>query len=223
MYPIYVRSDLAWEAVELEHLHQYLRRVRLLYANVAELIVLHEPAADLYGPHWSTTGRGVPDDTSPDEAVYLPGRNVLLSAKALLWCHLHGVESLALGVLASNPFPDASTEFFALLPFGVDYLSVTQAGTGGFLGEESAFLASTLLELGTYVGRDVFVVVTLRPPTGESGAANPIGGVRAEWAIDRDWTLEMFHEDRLLRSRVFIAQDLAGRAIGVFFVREWAY
>jgi 7-cyano-7-deazaguanine synthase len=113
VYPIYVRSDLAWEAVELEHLHQYLRRVRRRYANIAELTVLHEPAADLYGLHWSTTGRGVPDETSPDEAVYLPGRNVLLSAKALLWCHLHRVETLALGVLASNPFPDASPEFFA--------------------------------------------------------------------------------------------------------------
>ena len=113
VYPIYVRSDLAWEAVELEHLHQYLRRVRLLYSNIAKLTVLHQPAGDLYGEHWSTTGRSVPDDTSPDEAVYLPGRNVLLSAKALLWCHLHGVESLALGVLASNPFPDASPEFFA--------------------------------------------------------------------------------------------------------------
>jgi 7-cyano-7-deazaguanine synthase len=114
VYPIYIRSDLAWEAVELEHLHQYLRRVRPLYANIAELIVLHQPAADLYGQHWSTTGLGVPDDISPDEAVYLPGRNVLLSAKALLWCHLHDVESLALGVLASNPFPDASPEFFAM-------------------------------------------------------------------------------------------------------------
>jgi 7-cyano-7-deazaguanine synthase len=113
VYPIYIRADLAWEAVELEHLHQYLQRVRRLYPNIAELIVLHQPAADLYGQHWSTTGRGVPDAASPDEAVYLPGRNVLLSAKALLWCHLHGVESLALGVLASNPFPDASPEFFA--------------------------------------------------------------------------------------------------------------
>ena len=113
VHPIYIRSDLAWETAELEHLRQYLRRLRPLYSNIAELIVLHEPAADLYGPHWSTTGHGVPDDTSPDEAVYLPGRNVLLTAKALLWCHLHGVESLALGVLASNPFPDASPEFFA--------------------------------------------------------------------------------------------------------------
>ena len=113
VYPLYIRSDLAWEAVELEHLHQYLRGVRPLYSNIAELVVLHQPAADLYGAHWSTTGRGVPDHTSSEEDVYLPGRNVLLSAKALLWCHLHDVESLALGVLASNPFPDASQEFFA--------------------------------------------------------------------------------------------------------------
>ncbi|MFT3881015.1 MAG: 7-cyano-7-deazaguanine synthase [Gemmatales bacterium] len=37
----------------------------------------------------------------------------MLTLKGLLWCHLHQVSQLALGVLGSNPFPDASTEFFA--------------------------------------------------------------------------------------------------------------
>ena len=31
----------------------------------------------------------------------------------MLWCHLHGVPELALATLASNPFPDATPEFFA--------------------------------------------------------------------------------------------------------------
>lgn len=115
VHPIYIRSDLRWEAVELEHLQRHLRRLRPVYSNIADLVVLHQPAADLYGQHWSTTGEGVPEEGSPESAVYLPGRNVLLCAKALLWCHLHGVDVLALGVLASNPFPDASPEFFATL------------------------------------------------------------------------------------------------------------
>ena len=55
----------------------------------------------------------MPDADSPDEAVYLPGRNVLLLSKALVWCHLHDVPALALAVLAANPFPDATPEFFA--------------------------------------------------------------------------------------------------------------
>jgi 7-cyano-7-deazaguanine synthase len=115
VHPLYIRADLAWEADELAHLQEYVRRVRQRFPNIAELVMLHQPTADLYGQHWSTTGKDVPDATTPDEAVYLPGRNVLLSVKALLWCHLHGVGSLALGVLASNPFPDASPTFFAAL------------------------------------------------------------------------------------------------------------
>ena len=50
---------------------------------------------------------------SADDAVYLPGRNALLLVKAAVWCRLHGVGELALAVLRSNPFADATPEFFA--------------------------------------------------------------------------------------------------------------
>jgi 7-cyano-7-deazaguanine synthase len=76
------------------------------------LVVLDQPVADVYGPHWSITGLDVPDAQSADEAVFLPGRNVLLLAKPLLWCHLHNVPALALGTLQTNPFPDATAVFF---------------------------------------------------------------------------------------------------------------
>ena len=49
---------------------------------------------------------------TPDEAVFLPGRNVLLLAKALLWCHLHEVPVVAMALLEANPFPDATPAFF---------------------------------------------------------------------------------------------------------------
>ena len=81
-------------------------------AALQPLVVLEQPVADVYGPHWSVTGRAVPDADTPDEAVFLPGRNVLLLAKALLWCHLRGVPAVALGALDSNPFPDATPAFF---------------------------------------------------------------------------------------------------------------
>lgn len=111
--PIYIRAGLAWEEVELEYLRMYHAALWLKYPNVQPLVVLDEPTGDLYGRHWSTTGEQVPDASTPDEAVYLPGRNLLLTLKGLLWCHLHQVSQLALGVLGSNPFPDASPEFFA--------------------------------------------------------------------------------------------------------------
>ena len=57
----------------------------------------------------------MPDDKTPDEAVFLPGRNVLLLAKPLVWCHLNKVPELALAPLGSNPFADATAEFFTAI------------------------------------------------------------------------------------------------------------
>jgi 7-cyano-7-deazaguanine synthase len=119
VHPLYVRNGLHWEEVEREHLGRFLAAVS--GPALRPLHVLDEPAADLYGDHWSVTGRGVPEAGSPDEAVFLPGRNVLLLAKALLWCHLHGVAAVALGSLATNPFPDATPAFFAGLSQAVNH------------------------------------------------------------------------------------------------------
>lgn len=108
--PLYVRTGLYWEAVELEHLKRFLTVIAA--PNLRSLQVLEQPVTDVYGQHWSLTGEGVPGSETPDEAVFLPGRNVLLLAKPLLWCHLHDVPEIALAPLGSNPFPDASAEFF---------------------------------------------------------------------------------------------------------------
>lgn len=111
VHPLYVRCGLGWEEVELQHLRQYL--AALACPRLAPLTILECPVADLYGTHWSLSGHDVPDAESPDEAVFLPGRNVLLLSKALLWCHLHDVGAVAMAPLASNPFPDATPQFFS--------------------------------------------------------------------------------------------------------------
>lgn len=111
VWPLYVRFGLFWETVELQHLRRFLDEIRA--PALRTLTVLEMPVVDLYGEHWSMTGRGVPAAGTPDAAVFLPGRNVLLLAKAILWCHLHGVPTLALAPLESNPFPDATAAFFA--------------------------------------------------------------------------------------------------------------
>ena len=123
VHPLYIRTGLAWEKVELEHLHRFLAAIAR--PALKPLQVLDLPVADLYGQHWSITGSEVPDADSPDEAVYLPGRNVLLLAKAMIWCRLHKVGLLAMGLLKSNPFPDATPEFFAA------YESSVNLATGG--------------------------------------------------------------------------------------------
>jgi 7-cyano-7-deazaguanine synthase len=109
--PIYVRFGLHWEAVEQAHLARFLAAITC--PPLRPLVSLEVPVRDLYGEHWSVTGRGVPDADSPDEAVFLPGRNLLLLPKAMLWCHLHGVPAVALAHLEANPFPDATPGFFA--------------------------------------------------------------------------------------------------------------
>ena len=111
VHPLYVRGGMFWEAEELRHLSRFL--AALPCPALRALAILDLPVADLYGRHWSLTGKDVPDAASPDDAVFLPGRNVLLLAKALLWCHLRHVPALALGLLGSNPFPDATDGFFA--------------------------------------------------------------------------------------------------------------
>jgi 7-cyano-7-deazaguanine synthase len=110
VWPLYVRTGLAWESAELTHLHRFLEAVN--GPALRPLHILDLPVTDLYGQHWSITGQQVPDADSPDEAVFLPGRNVLLLAKALLWCHLNRVDVLLLGLLRGNPFPDATASFF---------------------------------------------------------------------------------------------------------------
>jgi 7-cyano-7-deazaguanine synthase len=111
VHPLYVRFGLFWEEVELQHLRRFLDAVRA--PNLRPLHLLDMPVRDLYGRHWSLTGEGVPGPDTPDEAVFLPGRNVLFLAKAVLWCHLHGVPAVAMAPLESNPFPDATPDFFA--------------------------------------------------------------------------------------------------------------
>jgi 7-cyano-7-deazaguanine synthase len=108
--PFYVRSGLYWEDVELAT----LRRLLESYAceRLAPLVVFDMPTADVYGDHWSVTGRAVPGADTPDEAVYLPGRNALLLIKPAVWCRLNDIHELALAPLGSNPFTDAGTEFF---------------------------------------------------------------------------------------------------------------
>jgi 7-cyano-7-deazaguanine synthase len=111
VHPLYVRTGLLWEPVELAHLERFLTAIRV--PALRPLTILEQPVADLYGNHWSLSGVGTPAAASPDEDVFLPGRNVLLLSKSLLWCHLHNIPEVAMAPLAANPFPDATPEFFA--------------------------------------------------------------------------------------------------------------
>ena len=80
--------------------------------RLAPLRVLDASVRDVYAPsHWSLTGRPPAWDT-PDEEVYLVGRNIVLLGKAAVHCALRKIGRIALGPLAGNPFPDATREFY---------------------------------------------------------------------------------------------------------------
>jgi 7-cyano-7-deazaguanine synthase len=135
VHPLYIRFGLAWEAIEEAHLRQFLDSISDR-PGIRPLVALELPIADVYAGHWSVSGTEVPDETTPDEAVYLPGRNLLLLAKTAVWCALHGISKIALGTLQGNPFADSSREFL-----------------GGFAGLAGLALGFQLEVLTPFAGR----------------------------------------------------------------------
>jgi 7-cyano-7-deazaguanine synthase len=108
--PFYIRTGLLWQGEELPALERFLAAVATV--GLAELVVFDLPLADLYDGHWSLTGHDIPGADSPDEAVFLPGRNALLMVKPAVWCQLHGIGELAMAPLGTSPFEDAGPTFF---------------------------------------------------------------------------------------------------------------
>jgi 7-cyano-7-deazaguanine synthase len=144
--PIYVRFGLAWEETEERHLRRFLDTLQ--GSGLRPLVTLDLPVADTYGAHWSLSADDVPDADTPDEAVYLPGRNLLLLAKSSIWCALHGCPTIALGTLKGNPFADSSREFFG------DVESLVQTAVGHRLEIATPFSEldkAHVLELGRHL------------------------------------------------------------------------
>jgi 7-cyano-7-deazaguanine synthase len=111
VHPIYVSTGLAWERDERAALERLLATAPFR-DNVARLTRLSFTVEDLYpATHWALRGEPPAFDT-PDEDVYLAGRNVMLLSKAAIYCSQHGIGRIALGLLAGNPFPDATPQFF---------------------------------------------------------------------------------------------------------------
>lgn len=109
--PIHVRSGFAWEDAEARAIARLLA-VAPFVGRTAPLVTLCADVRDVYpATHWALTGTPPGYDT-PDEGVYLDGRNILLTSKAAVLCARMNVSRLALGPLAANPFPDATAEFF---------------------------------------------------------------------------------------------------------------
>ena len=110
--PIYVTSGFSWESGEQTQVKQLLLSKRF-NGLVSPLACLECPVSDTYPPkHWALNSNPPAYDT-PDEDVYLVGRNILLLAKVSAYCAINRIERIAIGPLAGNPFPDATPKFFS--------------------------------------------------------------------------------------------------------------
>jgi 7-cyano-7-deazaguanine synthase len=115
--PIYVRVGLAWEDAERAIVPRFLASAAVAAhgERLRPLVSLGVDMRDVYAAtHWAMAGHP-PGYHTPDEDVYLPGRNVVLLGKAAVYCASAGIERLVIGTLAHNPFPDASPAFRAAM------------------------------------------------------------------------------------------------------------
>lgn len=112
--PLYVSVGLAWEPAERAMLAR-LARTEAFNHSVLPPVTLQFDMRDVYPPtHWAVRGEPPAFDT-PDEEVYLAGRNVVLLTKAAVAAASRRIPRVAIGPLAGNPFPDATPEFFAAM------------------------------------------------------------------------------------------------------------
>ena len=110
--PIYVSVGLAWEREEQAMLERLLASPVFAAATLAPLARLSFDMRDVYpASHWAIRGAPPAFDT-PDEDVYIDGRNITLLAKAGVYMARHDLSRVLIGLLAGNPFPDASPGFF---------------------------------------------------------------------------------------------------------------
>jgi 7-cyano-7-deazaguanine synthase len=110
--PVYVRCGLFWEQAERYWLRRFLKTLRGVYSHIQPLKILGMDLREIYGDHWSLTGKNVPDYNSDDFEVYLPGRNIILLAKTAVFCVLRGIATIATAPLSANPFPDGTPQFY---------------------------------------------------------------------------------------------------------------
>ena len=122
--PVHVRSGLAWETAEAATIARLLSAPPFA-GRAFPLRTLAVDMRDVYpASHWAVRGQPPAYDT-PDEDVYLVGRNITLVTKTAVLCASLGISRIALGPLAGNPFPDARPEFFKAmakaLSLGLDH------------------------------------------------------------------------------------------------------
>jgi len=114
---LHVGVGFAWEAEERAAAARLFARAPFA-GRIDPPVLLSFDMRDVFpDTHWAVRGTPPAFDT-PDEEVFLDGRNVILTSKAAVFITRHArprhtSARLLMGTLAGNPFPDATPEFVA--------------------------------------------------------------------------------------------------------------
>jgi 7-cyano-7-deazaguanine synthase len=163
VHPVHVRSGLAWEPAEAQAMSRLLAAAP--FAGRAQpLIPLTVDMRDVYPPtHWAIVGQPPAYDT-PDEDVYLEGRNITLLAKAAVLAARMRVGRLVVGPLAGNPFPDATPEFFGAMGHA---LSLGLAHDISIAAPFAALHKEDVIALGVRLGVPLELSLSCMNPAGD--------------------------------------------------------
>jgi 7-cyano-7-deazaguanine synthase len=162
--PIYVAAGLAWEAAE-ERCAARLIASGAFGPRVGPVVRLAVDMRDVYpASHWAIRGEP-PGYHTPDEDVYIDGRNVVLLAKASVWCARHGIARLVIGPLAGNPFPDATPEFFRAMARA---LSLGLAHEIAIAAPLAALHKEDVIRMGASLGVPLALTLSCMNPEGDS-------------------------------------------------------
>jgi 7-cyano-7-deazaguanine synthase len=158
--PLYVSVGLAWEPTERDYLARLLA-TPAFQQRVRPPLTLQFDMRDIYPPsHWAIRGTPPAFDT-PDEDVYLVGRNVVLLTKAALSAATQKIPSVAIGPLAGNPFPDATPEFFETMARA---LSLGLAHPIEIVAPFAQMEKSDVIKIGVELGVDLSLTLSCMNP-----------------------------------------------------------
>jgi 7-cyano-7-deazaguanine synthase len=163
--PVYVSVGFAWEPEE-RAMAARLFASQAYEGQVATPVYLQFDMRDVFPPtHWAVRGEPPAFDT-PDEDVFLDGRNVILLSKAAVYvaraAPRHPI-TLMLGTLSGNPFPDATREFFDAIGRALSL------GLGTPIHVEAPFTSmhkSDVIKLGIELGVPLELTLSCMQPAG---------------------------------------------------------
>jgi 7-cyano-7-deazaguanine synthase len=161
--PVYVSTGLAWERGEQAVAARLVHMLAHQYA-IRPMVTLTVDMRDTYPPsHWAMRGEAPGFDT-PDQDVYLEGRNIILLSKVAVYMAREKLERVLTGQLAGNPFPDASRRFFDAMQ---QALSI---GLGTAIRVEAPFSAmrkADVIRLGLSLGVPLEATLSCMQPAGD--------------------------------------------------------